>query len=700
MAWPLEDTSRFLCVRGDSLQSPPKSAESRGVQEASIHIINDLERDVQFCNRLYVTGGPKARFYAGVPITTPKGITIGAYCCLDDKPRHGVSESDVNFMKDMATTVMTYLETLRAKSEHERGLHMVTGLGAFVEGANGSQSWSGEGSNRGRKKPSGPQAGENVIASMAENISESHQRRHSYLSESSCNEEANLPEIERSSPAPARQATTNKDSHLELHYGETSNFPTMGEQAVRNKQMKGTQGHIFEDTPDFGDFPHLSRGIATSPRFQRPGERYMDASIHATFQRAVRHIQEGLEADGAVFLDANIETFGGLVENKLSNTDSTSSSEGFTSNFREREVVEDASAQTLRSSEKLCRIYSSSETTAPPVHDELSRPSLLPKVPEILLKTLLRRYPRGKIWSFNDEGFASSDDESSEATQSGDCRSQSPERSHLRPTATSYRSGRRKRARIEDGREICRLFPGVRSVVLVGMWDSNRKRWFSACAVWSYSPLRVFSTEMEVNYLAAFCDVIMADIHRLEAQNSDNMKSDFLSSISHELRTPLHGILGSAECLHDQVMDPFSRELISQVEACGRTLVDIIDHVLDFTKAHNHMDKVAQNIQAQSAIRSTSMHITRTPSPDQTLEHNTEVSLDEVTEEVVQTSLYSHFYSQSKDQSFKREVTVILDFDKEENIGHWRCYVPLGAWKRTCLNLINNALKYTDDGYI
>ncbi|KAL1306267.1 hypothetical protein AAFC00_004356 [Neodothiora populina] len=54
-------------------------SNSRDDNSDVIHIINNLSEDTRFCNRPYVTGGPKARFYAGVPITTSKGLNIGAF---------------------------------------------------------------------------------------------------------------------------------------------------------------------------------------------------------------------------------------------------------------------------------------------------------------------------------------------------------------------------------------------------------------------------------------------------------------------------------------------------------------------------------------------------------------------------------------------------------------------------------------------
>lgn len=62
---------RGLSICEHTINVPPDMMES-GVQASrSVYIINDLTEDVTFCNRPFVTGGPKAKFYAGVPITTP-----------------------------------------------------------------------------------------------------------------------------------------------------------------------------------------------------------------------------------------------------------------------------------------------------------------------------------------------------------------------------------------------------------------------------------------------------------------------------------------------------------------------------------------------------------------------------------------------------------------------------------------------------
>lgn len=67
------------------------------------------------------------------PIRSRKGITIGSYCILDDVPREGVDLFTLQFMKDMAATVMNHLGLSRLKDRHRRGERMIAGLGSFLD---------------------------------------------------------------------------------------------------------------------------------------------------------------------------------------------------------------------------------------------------------------------------------------------------------------------------------------------------------------------------------------------------------------------------------------------------------------------------------------------------------------------------------------------------------------------------------------
>ncbi len=85
--------------------------------------------------------------------------------------------------------------------------------------------------------------------------------------------------------------------------------------------------------------------------------------------------------------------------------------------------------------------------------------------------------------------------------------------------------------------------------------------------------------------------------HFLEAQNrqltealeqakaADKAKSRFLAMMSHEIRTPLNGILGLTElALQQPDLPPRLRDNLQAVHDSGRTLLTILNDVLDFSK--------------------------------------------------------------------------------------------------------------------
>lgn len=661
-----------VCEHTVNLPSNQGSNKDDPDSSGLIHIVNDLSDDTRFCDRPFVTGEPNARFYAGVPITTPRGINIGAYCILDDKKREGLSADGMNFMRDMAATVMTHLEMVRATAEHKIGTQMIAGLGAFIDGASGFRDWTAQNGDFGLDEdpnlshPMGVQpmtANASAVAQAAVQVGEhmEEERRTSMVSSS--------PRRQRS-----RGATmTNSPSPL----SQTSSTKT-------NPTLKNKRSAERSD-PD---------PAATS--------------VQRTFERAATLLREAMSIDGVVFLDAAVGTFGGLVETSptesISNTEQSSDchgsgAEGTTGTDGEERMTRNPEDDGNRVP-KLCHILASAYIkeagTAKETHfNGIKKPE---EMTEKFLRSLLRRYPRGKIWSFNEYGDASSEDESSEYnTDTSSCRCSSNNTTQEIQGHSPSCSKRRKKTRIDDCKEILRLFPGVRSVGLTGMWDHTRQRWYAASIFWSYSPLRLFSEESEVKYMQAFCDVILAELHRLEAQTSDRAKSDFISTISHELRSPLHGILGSVECLQEQETDSFSAGLISQVEICGRTLLDIIDHLLDFSKI-NHQARSKNGALADAQGRRLSSTGKRTRMGGM-MALDADVALDHVTEEVVETAVYSFCCSRDAEMVMNRKVAVILDIDRSPDVD-WRCHVALGAWKRVCINLVSNALKYTSSGHI
>jgi signal transduction histidine kinase len=73
------------------------------------------------------------------------------------------------------------------------------------------------------------------------------------------------------------------------------------------------------------------------------------------------------------------------------------------------------------------------------------------------------------------------------------------------------------------------------------------------------------------------------------AETADRAKSEFLATMSHELRTPLNAILGFSEVMADEVFGPIGNEryrgYAQDIQSSGRHLLDIINDVLDLSKA-------------------------------------------------------------------------------------------------------------------
>jgi signal transduction histidine kinase/CheY-like chemotaxis protein/HPt (histidine-containing phosphotransfer) domain-containing protein len=85
----------------------------------------------------------------------------------------------------------------------------------------------------------------------------------------------------------------------------------------------------------------------------------------------------------------------------------------------------------------------------------------------------------------------------------------------------------------------------------------------------------------------------VTDQHRLEfeiraardeALEASRHKSEFLANMSHEIRTPMNGVLGMAQLLLGDEVDPVKRRRLLTLMESGRTLLSLINDVLDFSK--------------------------------------------------------------------------------------------------------------------
>ena len=78
-----------------------------------------------------------------------------------------------------------------------------------------------------------------------------------------------------------------------------------------------------------------------------------------------------------------------------------------------------------------------------------------------------------------------------------------------------------------------------------------------------------------------------AERARLEAEAASRAKSDFVATMSHELRTPLNAIIGYTNLLADGIPEPVTeaqRMQLARVNASARHLLELIDEVLTLSR--------------------------------------------------------------------------------------------------------------------
>ncbi len=183
--------------------------------------------------------------------------------------------------------------------------------------------------------------------------------------------------------------------------------------------------------------------------------------------------------------------------------------------------------------------------------------------------------------------------------------------------------------------------------------------------------LKESQTDMELQ-LNVFTDELQQTLEELEIRNAElditrskaiyanNAKSEFLANMSHEIRTPLSGIIGFTELLNDTELSGQQKDYTHTIQKSARTLLEIINDILDLSK-----------------IESGKTEIT-------TSEFNLIDLIEDIINLLTPTALDKNvelFYCVEK------TVPTVVHSD------HFRIHQIL-------INLISNAIKFTDDGYV
>jgi signal transduction histidine kinase len=146
---------------------------------------------------------------------------------------------------------------------------------------------------------------------------------------------------------------------------------------------------------------------------------------------------------------------------------------------------------------------------------------------------------------------------------------------------------------------------------------------------------------------------------KTKAEDAMKLKSIILDNLGHELRTPLNGIIGFTQILKDTNVDESIQEFIDMISMSSNRLKNTLNSLLALTELE------ARRIQV---------------SP-QTINFK----------DFIERFTFSFEYV-----GMKKEVPIIVNIADENALA----YIDEYMLEQICFNLLDNAVKFTDDGSI
>lgn len=640
--------------------------------EEKAFVVNDLTKDTRFRDHWSVASPPHNKFYVSVPIRSPDHYVIGTVAVLDDKPRDGVSAEQGDFLAQLAATVMDYLSSQRAMREEYREEKMVRALGLFVKG----KSDSNEGFDRDRPPDT----------SKRDQIGNVNKR---------------LEQLQVSRPGASEEERPEVQNEEPPTNGKNSESPIQ-KFAEEENEWEGASS----DGEDDSESQERKRRPALSPTTSQFKESLAPSNVQSVVNRAAAMIYQALDLEGVMFVDASVyarrQTVGlnkldykrdaYNVEDKDCNG---SSQEDIPSAKNPDSSLDSSTSDDNGESRSLVLGHHTSSTSKAGVN---LKDSHYVSLAGSFISHLIDQYPHGKIFHIEPDGTIS-------LSYEGAADELNYSNKGRRDIPVSDIEEVNIKQETMDIKQLMEVLPNARCIAIYPIYDFQRGRYFTVSIVWTNDPGRVLSEPKDLTYLAAFSNTVMAEVSRLDLEATVRAKGDFISSISHELRSPLHGLLGSVELLQEIVSGYAQRSLVETVYSCGRTLLDTLNHLLDYAKINTLTRQATLDSSSQKGI-SELQPATSGLKQDE----NLDVLVQEVVEGILAGIEYQRREVNGRNYERKeiddhtnsssdtdRQLMTIVDIEWLES---WRHSIYAGAWRRVVMNVFGNALKYTQTGYI
>lgn len=201
---------------------------------------------------------------------------------------------------------------------------------------------------------------------------------------------------------------------------------------------------------------------------------------------------------------------------------------------------------------------------------------------------------------------------------------------------------------------------------------------FAMVLSFMYKPVDIFVVDMLISIVFTATGMVVTGLslnnqiryilvreqridEQLELEKSKSRaKTSFLANMSHEIRTPINSILGLDEMIIRESTDPKISEYASNIKLSGNTLLKIINDILDFSK-----------------IEAGKMEI--------------------LSSEYELSSLIMDLVNMTTQMAHVKHLAFNVNVD--ENIPHLLYGDELRV-KQCVLNILNNAVKYTQQGSV
>ncbi|WP_428775271.1 quorum-sensing autoinducer 2 sensor kinase/phosphatase LuxQ [Vibrio sp.] len=161
---------------------------------------------------------------------------------------------------------------------------------------------------------------------------------------------------------------------------------------------------------------------------------------------------------------------------------------------------------------------------------------------------------------------------------------------------------------------------------------------------------------------------------RKQAEESAQVRADFLARMSHELRTPLNGILGISQLLKTSIKDHKQLEHIDVLCNSGEHLLAVLNDILDFSKIEQGKFHIQRADFRLNEVLSVIENIYRPMCEKKGIQLHIESNVDETTtiqsDQVRLNQILFNLVSNAVKFTHKGNVTVSLNVD-DRNDEQW-----------------------------